>query len=84
MKITSNQPQSRRVDIEASLPRTDRGIMDATATAEWQGPVTCVNLKPGRQPGRLVPVEDFEALANVGAEPSRYYAGIIRKKAAAC
>ena len=67
MKITSNQPQSRRVDIEASLPRTDRGIMDATATAEWQGPVTCVNLKPGRQPGRLVPVEDFEALANVGA-----------------
>ncbi len=59
--------KGRRMDIAAALPSTAHGIAGKTEMAEWQGPVACVNLRPGRESGRLVPVEDLEALVNVGA-----------------
>ena len=59
--------KGRRMDISAALPSTAHGIAGETEMAEWQGPVACVNLRPGRESGRLVPVEDFEDLANVGS-----------------
>ncbi len=68
MKNTFCKPKGKRVDVEATLPHTAQGIADGTTTAGWQGPVSCVNLRPGPEPGRLVPVDDFEAVANTGAE----------------
>ncbi len=55
------------MDIAAALPSTAHGIAAEGTNAEWQGAVTCVNLRPGRESGRLVPVDDLEALVDVGA-----------------
>ena len=40
------------MDIAAALPSTAHGIAGETEMAEWQGPVACVNLRPGRESGR--------------------------------
>ena len=68
MKNTQRQTKSRRVDIAATLPHTSHGIANEKTTAEWQGPVSCTNLCPGKESGRLVPVDDFEGLAHVGRD----------------
>lgn len=68
MKNTQRQTKSRRVDIAATLPHTSHGIANEKTTTEWQGPVSCTNLCPGKESGRLVPVDDFEGLAHVGRD----------------
>lgn len=67
MKNTFGKTDGRRLDVAAALPHTAHGIDDSSATVGWQGTVSCRNLRPGSERGRLVPVDDFTTLAKVGA-----------------
>lgn len=66
MKNTIFKSRETRMDISAALPRAEHGETADDVTAEWQGPVRCVNLRPGADGGRLVPVDDLVAVTSVG------------------